>query len=80
MEFDIPTILLLSLSTIRSIEIIILTTASILMNIISCLCLLSDKYLLFLNNILDISIRVLNYLDIIISCLIRTVLLYWNIF
>jgi len=42
--------------------------------------MLLDKYLIFIDIILDVSIRVLDYLDVIISSLVSTVLLDWNIF
>jgi len=56
-----------------------LTSTSILLNIISYLQLLLDEYLLFTDIILDISIRVPNYLDVIIPSLVSTVPLDWNI-
>ena len=56
-----------------------LTTASIFVIISLYSQLLLDKCLLFLDIILDISIRIPNYLDTIISCLISTVLPDWKI-
>jgi len=56
------------------------TTFSTFVIIILYLQLLSDKCLLFPDIILDVSTRVSNYLDIIISCLVSTVLPNWNVF
>ena len=77
------------MSIVKNIEFIILaillysptsTTFNIFVIIILYSQLSLDKYLLFLEIILDFFTRVSDYLDTIISCLVNTVLPNWNIF